>query len=92
MECLFDEDKPHFATWLWIYSEDRGGRSMSTIPPKEPEAFSLYCAAKLRLGFQDLVEHLIVKRPELVNARGRKEMTPMDAAASGGHANTLRLA
>ena len=19
MECLFDEDKPHFTTWLWIY-------------------------------------------------------------------------
>jgi hypothetical protein len=23
MECLFDADKPHFATWLWIYNEDR---------------------------------------------------------------------
>ena len=22
MECLFDADKPHFATWLWIYNED----------------------------------------------------------------------
>jgi ankyrin repeat protein len=89
MECLFDEDKPHFATWLWIYNEDRGGRSMSTIRPNEPEAFPLYYAAKL--GLQDLVEHLIVKRPELVNARGWKEMTPMHAAASGGHANILRL-
>ena len=23
MDCLFDADKPHFATWLWIYNEDR---------------------------------------------------------------------
>src|SRR5712675_459222 len=22
MECLFDADKPHFATWLWIYNGD----------------------------------------------------------------------
>jgi hypothetical protein len=22
MECLFNADKPHFATWLWIYNED----------------------------------------------------------------------
>jgi ankyrin repeat protein len=89
MECLFDEDKPHFATWLWIYNEDRGGRSISTIRPKEPEAFPLYYAAKL--GFQDLVYHLILKRPELVNARGGRETTPMHAAASGGDANILRL-
>ena len=92
MECLFDEDKPHFATWLWVYNEDRGGHSMSTIStvrPKEPEASPLYYAA--RLGFQDLVEHLIVKRPEQVNARGGREMTPMHAAASGGHVNVLQL-
>ena len=89
MEYLFDQNKPHFATWLWIYNEDRGGRSMSTIYPEEPEAFPLYYAA--RLGFQNLVKHLIVKHPEQVNARGGKEMTPMHAAASGGHANILRL-
>jgi hypothetical protein len=35
MECLFDADKPHFATWLWIYNEDRDGRSMSTMCPRE---------------------------------------------------------
>jgi hypothetical protein len=89
LERLFDKDKPHFATWLWVYNKDRGGRSMSTIRPKEPEASPLYYAAML--GFQDLVEHLIVKRPEQVNARGGREMTPMHAAASGGHDNVLRL-
>jgi len=89
MECLFDEDKPHFATWLWIYNEDRGGRSMPTMRPMVPEAFPLYYAA--RLGFQDLVGDLLVKRLEQVFAWGGREMTPILAAASGGHANILRL-
>ena len=89
MECLFDADKPYFSTWLWIFNEDRGGQSMSTISPTKPEAVPLYYAA--RLGFQDLAEHLIAEYPEHVNARGRREMTPMHAAALGGHANILRL-
>jgi hypothetical protein len=73
--------------WLCIYNEDRGGLSMSTIHPTKPEAVPLYYAA--RLGFQDLVEHLIVECPQHVNARGGREMTPMHAVASGGHADIL---
>src|SRR5712671_1867571 len=38
MKCLFDEDKPHFATWLWIYYERPFGNSMSVIRPKKPAA------------------------------------------------------
>jgi hypothetical protein len=38
MECLFDADRPHFATWLWIYNEDREGFSMLTMRPEKPEA------------------------------------------------------
>ena len=89
VECLFDTEKPYFSTWLWIYNEDRGGHSMSTIGPTKPEAVPLYYAA--RLGFQDLAECLITKDPEHVNARGGKEMTPMHGAASRGHVNILRL-
>ena len=89
MECLFDTDKPHFATWLWIYDEDRPGHSMSTSRPKKPEAAPLYYAA--RLGFRDLAEHLSAEHPEYVNARGGYEETPMHAAARGGHADILSL-
>jgi Ankyrin repeats (3 copies)/Ankyrin repeats (many copies) len=89
VECLFDVDMPYFSTWLWIYNEDRGGRSMSTIGPTKPEAVPLYYAA--RLGFQDLVKRFIAENPEHVNAKGGREMTPMHAAASGGHTNILRL-
>jgi ankyrin repeat protein len=90
MECLFDEEKRHFSTWLWIYNEDLwDDRSMSTAHPEKPESAPLYYAA--RFGFRDLAKHLIGKHPEHVNARGRSEVTPMHAAASAGHTNILWL-
>ena len=89
MECLFDEDKPHFATWLWIYNKDRGGSSMATTYPEKPDAVPLYYAAGL--GFRDLAEHLISKYPEHVNARGGLEETPMRFAALGGYVDILSL-
>ena len=89
MECLFDEDKPHFASWLWIYDEDRRGRSMSSMRPGIPDAVPLYYAA--RLGFCDLAERLIFKHPEHVNARGGREETPMHVAARAGQAGILSL-
>ena len=89
MECLFDADKPHFAIWLWIYNEDRGGISMSTMHPEKPGAVPLYYAA--RFGFRDLAEHLIVKHPEHINAKGGEEATPIHVAASEGHFDVLSL-
>jgi ankyrin repeat protein len=95
MESLFDAEKRHFSTWLWIYNEDRKDRgqwddhSMNTVRPEKPEAVPLYYAAMF--GFRDLAEHLITKDPEHVNARGGYEMTPMHAAALAGHANILSL-
>ena len=89
MERLFDADKLHFATWLWIYNEDRWSRSLSTTRPEEPEAVPLYYAAML--GFRDLAERLIVEHPEHVNARGGRQETPIHAAANAGRANILSL-
>ena len=93
MECLFDADKPYFATWLWIHNQDRdydlSTTSMSTPRPKKPEAVPLYYAAML--GFRDLAEHLISEHPEHVNAKGGKEVVLMHAAARYGHADILSL-
>jgi hypothetical protein len=89
MECLFDADKPHFATWLWIYNEDRWGHSMSAMRPEKPEAAPLYYAAML--GFRDLAEYLITEHPEHVNARGGFEVTPLHVAASAGHSDIVSL-
>jgi ankyrin repeat protein len=88
MECLFDADKPHFATWLWIYNED-WGTSMSTARPEKREAVPLYYAAML--GFRDLAEHLIAEHPEHVNAKGGRDVTPMGVAARRGHVDILSL-
>ena len=88
MECLFDTDKPHFATWLWIFNED-WGRSMTTIHPEKPEAVPLYYAALL--GFRDLAEQLIAEHPEHVSARGGFKVTPIHAAASVGQSDILSL-
>ena len=86
MECLFDADRPHFATWLWIYNEDRGS-SMSTMRPEEPEATPLYYAAML--GLRDLVNHLIAENPKYVNGRGGRQVTPMHVAAEAGYGDIL---
>ena len=88
MKCLFDADKPHFATWLWIYNGESGG-STSTTRPEKPAAVPLYHAA--RLGFGSLVEHLIAKHPEYLNAKGGLFMTPLHASASGGHTAVFLL-
>ena len=89
MECLFDADKPHFATWIWIYEENGGRFSMPSLHPENPNVVPLYCAALL--GFRDLAEYLIVEHPEHVNALGGNEWTPMHAAASAGHVDILSL-
>ena len=83
MECLFDADRPHFSTWLWIYEDDRSMR------PGKPDAVPLHYAA--RLGFRDLAEHLIAEHPEHVNAKDGYQATPVHAAARGGHADIVSL-
>jgi ankyrin repeat protein len=83
MECLFDEDKPHFATWLWIST------LMSTVRPKKPAAVPLYHAAKL--GFRDLAAHLIAEHPEHVNARTDSKNTAIHAAAERGNTDIVLL-
>ncbi len=89
MECLFDADKPCFATWLWVYNGDGWIRTLFTERPEKPTAVPLYYAA--RFGFRELAEHLIAEHPEHVNAEGGEEVTPMHAAAAAGHANILSL-
>ena len=90
MDCLFDVEKPYFATWLWIYDEDeRGTRLSFSMHPPKPEAGPLYHAALH--GFRDLVERLLAKHPEDANAKGGRRVTPLVAAAGGQHLETFSL-
>jgi len=89
MECLFDADKPHYATWLWVYNEDRYRRSMQTMSPDTPEAVPLYYAA--RFGFHDLTAHLLAEHPEDIHAKGGDDVTPLHASARHGHVDVFSL-
>jgi hypothetical protein len=89
MECLFDEDKPHFKTWLWIHDADWGVSPLRTMLPEKPVAVPLYHAA--RLGLHDLAEHLIAKHREHINARNENGFAPIHAAAREGHVDILAL-
>ena len=88
MECLFDEDRPHFATWLWI-NDGMCVRHCPTMRPGKPRAVPLYRAA--RLGFRELAAHLIAQHPEHVNARDDREETTLHAATKGGNTEILSL-
>ena len=79
MGYLFDTDKPHLATWLWIYNEES---YQTTTRPEKPNAIPLYYAS--RLGLESLVEHFIAKNPEDVNVVGGLYRTPLHVAAAKG--------
>ena len=93
MEYLFDLDKPYFDAWQDLHDIDiytTGGSTFHQFTlTSKPNAVPLYYAALC--GFQDLVEHLILKYPEHVNARGGYHVTPLVAALAGEHFQIARI-
>jgi hypothetical protein len=73
VEYLFDANKPHFKVWLTLcdidaYDSDSGATFKLIVPHRKSRAGPLYYAALC--GFYDLIEHLIAKHPQDVNADG----------------------
>jgi hypothetical protein len=93
MEYLFNPDKPHFRVWLTLYDidtePDDGATFFVFTPIEKYAAIPLYYAALC--GFHDLVEHLIAKYPQDVNANGGYYMRPVIAALAGEHFQTADL-
>jgi hypothetical protein len=89
MEDLFNLDKPYFAAWCRLHDIDTLPSATSaffhfTPRPKSGERSSpLYYAALC--GFPNIVEKLIVKHPQHVNAVGGYYLTPAVAALAGRH-------
>jgi hypothetical protein len=86
IEHLFDVDKPYFAAWRRLYDIDIQPSSQSVFYhfTSTPGAeIPLYYAALC--GFADLVEQLIAKHPQHVNAIGGCYRTPAVAALAGRH-------
>ena len=92
MEYLFDPDKPHFEVWRTLYNIDAQyvtGPLLKFKDTGKPAAAPLYYAALC--GFDGLVEHLIIKYPEDVNASGGSYVRPLVAALAGRHFQTAEL-
>ena len=89
MEHLFDVDKPYFAAWRRLYDIDiRSPNSSVFIQFQVSETVTntgtpLYYAA--HCGFANLVEQLIAKHPQHVDAIGGSYRTPAVAALAGRH-------
>ena len=93
MEYLINPDRPHFRAWLELYdidtAPDEEGTFYHFTPDDKSAATPLYYAALC--GFYDLVEHLIAKYPQDVNANGGRYMRPLIAALAGEHFQTADL-
>jgi hypothetical protein len=88
MEYLFDPSKPHFKVWLTLCDIDTRPNDKATfywfaLYGNKSPATPLYYAALC--GFHDLVEHLITKHPQDVNADGGHYVRPLVAALAGKH-------
>jgi hypothetical protein len=88
VEHLFDMDKPYFATWLGLYEIDNRPPFMSVLGQLTEDIvpgarIPLYYAALC--GFADLVEQLMAKHPQHVNAIDGCYRTPAVAALAGRH-------
>jgi len=90
MDDLFDISKPHFAAWLRVHDMDEDWIGFSPWSRGLDHGGSpLYYAAFC--GFYDLVERLIMKHPEQVNAGGGRILAPLPAALYKGHSHITNL-
>ena len=93
LEYLFDSDKPYLESWLVLYDIDT--RSHESVFAGHAtfkasvELAPLYYAALC--GFRNLVEQLIVKYPEHVNAICGQFGTPAVAALAGRHFEVAQI-
>jgi ankyrin repeat protein len=92
MGYLFDADKPYFAAWLRVHDIDTGsphGSAFWYFVVRPNKATPLYFAALC--GFYDLVEHLIIKHPQHVNAHCGRFVSPLVASLGREHFGVAQL-
>jgi ankyrin repeat protein len=90
MKNLFDMDKPHFLRWIRIHDMDdtTWGLADGETRPEQLDAAPMYYAALC--GFPDMVEKLIGKHPEHLNARGGAIGTALHAASKRNHVTIVQ--
>jgi ankyrin repeat protein len=88
MDTLFDANKQHFSTWLWVYDEDDHS-STPGMRPSNSKPVPLYYAGLF--GFRDLASRLLKMHPESINVQGGHHGTPLHASTSRGHVDVSSL-
>ena len=88
IEFFFDADKPHWTPWCRVQEIDVSWECF-TSSEELNNALPLYYASLG--GFYDLVEHLVGKHPEHINARGGQLATPLVAALRGKYLQVAEL-
>ena len=83
VDHFLDTDKSHFAVWVRI----RPLRHLPDLAPQQDLVPLYYVAAR---GYRGLVDYLISKRSDDVNARGAYG-TPLHAALDTAHADVAQL-
>jgi hypothetical protein len=95
MEYLFDPEKPYFAAWVQLYDIDTYPTGDLETPlywfavRTKSDVTPLYYAALC--GFEELIEHLVVKYPQHVNTSSGHYLTPLIATLSRRHFRTAKL-
>ena len=87
MGYFFDADKPHFAAWRRVHDLERDYNFFSSdfVRRGEPLYYASLC------GFYDVANHLVVKHPEHVHAKGGQMMSPLGAALYRKHLQVAEL-
>ena len=88
MQQLFDPSRPYLASWIQLNNPDKYWDSIR-LPLIDPVATSLYFAALC--GFRGLVEHLLMKHPEHVDAIGGGRGAPLHAASALNRVEVAQL-
>jgi ankyrin repeat protein len=90
MDLLFEKDKPHFATWIWVYDIDMGIYPPNReFRPEKLDRVPLYYAALC--GFGSLVERLLTAHPQDLDAEGGRYGASLNVALAKGHLNIARF-
>ena len=96
MDDLFDSSKLHFAAWLKVHDIDEAWKMFSPYYYPQRRYYvhdgvnsPLYYAAFC--GFYDLSERLLMKHPGQVNARGGRNLFPLQAALYNRHFHVANL-
>ena len=88
MELFFDVDEPHWAAWNRVQNTDMPWDWYSPNHVIE-DALPLYYASLC--GFYDVVERLIAKYPDHINAAGGQLVSPLVAALYRNHFDVAEL-